>query len=69
MTTETLDKLYLEWSQLTTARTARELKYEAALLAAREAINPPDRHGISLDIWNQRLKAATATINEALVAE
>ena len=27
---ETLDKLYLEYSQLTTARTARELKLEQA---------------------------------------
>lgn len=31
MTTETLDKLYLEWSQFTQARTARELRYEALL--------------------------------------
>lgn len=28
MTTETLDKLYLEWSQFTKARTARELALE-----------------------------------------
>lgn len=31
MTTETLDKLYLEWSQFTKARTERELRYEALL--------------------------------------
>lgn len=29
--TETLDKLYLEWSQFTNARTAREIKMEKAL--------------------------------------
>jgi len=31
MTTETMDKLYLEYSNLTTAKTAKELKLEAAL--------------------------------------
>lgn len=31
MTTETIDKLYLEWSQFTQARTARELKMAKAL--------------------------------------
>jgi hypothetical protein len=31
MTTETLDKLYLEWSQFTRARTERELKMARAL--------------------------------------
>jgi hypothetical protein len=36
MATETLDRLYLEWSQFTTARTARELDLIAAL---DEAIN------------------------------
>lgn len=33
MTTETLDKLYLEWSQLTQARTGREIKMRRALEA------------------------------------
>lgn len=37
-----------------------------ALKAADEAINPPDRGGISLDTWNKRLKTATATIRAAL---
>lgn len=36
------------------------------LTAVDEAINPPDREGISLDIWNKRLKAATARIHLAL---
>ena len=31
MTTETLDKLYLEWSQFTKARTSREIAMENAL--------------------------------------
>jgi hypothetical protein len=31
MTTETLDKLYLEWSQFTRARTSREIKQTDAL--------------------------------------
>lgn len=31
MQTETLDKLFLEWSQFTKARTARELALEKAL--------------------------------------
>lgn len=30
-TTETLDKLYLEWSQFTTAETATEIKLKNAL--------------------------------------
>lgn len=37
MNTETLDKLYLEWSQFTQARTARELQYEALLKRAAAA--------------------------------
>lgn len=37
MNTETLDKLYLEWSQFTEARTARELRYEALLVRAAVA--------------------------------
>jgi len=32
---ETLDKLYLEWSQFTSARTGREAAYRDALWAAR----------------------------------
>ena len=33
MQTETLDKLYLEWSQFTKAKTAKELKLEARIEA------------------------------------
>lgn len=41
MTTETLDKLYLEWSQLTKARNAREIAMAAALksIADWRAVN------------------------------
>jgi hypothetical protein len=37
-----------------------------ALKFADEAINPPDRGGISMDEWNRRLKDATARIHAAL---
>lgn len=36
METETLDRLYLEWSQFTRARTGREIRMHAALKAALE---------------------------------
>ena len=39
-----------------------------ALRAADAAINPPDRSGISLDIWNKRLKEATTIIRAALAS-
>lgn len=38
MTTETLDKLYLEWSNFTQARTKRELELEARILVLEEAL-------------------------------
>jgi hypothetical protein len=63
---ETLDKLYLEWSQFTKARNNRELVMLTALRAADAAINPSDRSGISLETWNVRLKAATAKIRAAI---
>jgi hypothetical protein len=44
----------------------RVREMEMALKSADEAINPPDRGGISLDSWNQRLKAATALIRSVL---
>ena len=39
--TETLDKLYLEWSNFTGAKTARELQLEAQLAAVREWFDSP----------------------------
>jgi hypothetical protein len=38
----------------------------AALQACLEAINPPDRAGISLHEWNKRLKAASEIARAAL---
>lgn len=38
MQTETLDKLYLEWSQFTKARTAREIKLQARIVMLVEVI-------------------------------
>lgn len=37
-----------------------------AINIALEAINPPDRGGISLATWNERLKSATTVLHEAL---
>lgn len=37
---ETLDRLYLEWSQYTGARTARELAYREILRELREVLGP-----------------------------
>lgn len=47
----------------------RAEKAEALLRECDEAINPPDRGGISLDQWNQRLKAVTAKIKTYFQAE
>ena len=41
----------------------------AALKAADAAINPPDRSGISLHVWNERLRDATKIIRQALSPE
>lgn len=40
--TETLDRLYLEWSQFTRARTKREIDMLAALRAAANWFTPPN---------------------------
>lgn len=40
--TETLDRLYLEWSQLTRSRTAREIAMEHALHLAVNWFTPPN---------------------------
>jgi hypothetical protein len=41
-------------------------KLRDALCIADGAINPSDRDGISLEIWNKRLKSATLTIRDAI---
>jgi hypothetical protein len=38
--TETLDKIYLEWSQFTKARTGREIRLKNALVLLIEATHP-----------------------------
>ena len=62
---ERIDKL--TWQVRDTC--ARAEKAEALLRECDEAINPPDRGGISLDIWNQRLKAVTQKIRTYFQAE
>lgn len=60
METETLDKLYLEWSQFTQARTARELRYEALLLRAAAAcrmVPAGVRNGEHISLPDQIAKA------------
>lgn len=54
-TTETLDKLYLEWSQFTEARTKREIdaaetmgKYFELLMAVERKFPNEDRHQTAL---------------------
>lgn len=37
-----------------------------ALIAAEAAINPQDKSGISMHVWNERLKAATTIMNDAI---
>jgi len=51
MDTETLDKLYLEWSQFTNARTAREIKMEKALryFAENPGAHPTNVQAIAMD--------------------
>lgn len=50
----------LKWQVRDTC--ARAERAEALLRECNEAMNPPDRGGISLDTWNQRLKGVTAKI-------
>lgn len=56
-TSETLDRLYLEWSQFTKAKTARELRLETAFLAAKAFI---DSHVADPDITPKMEKAYAA---------
>ena len=37
-----------------------------ALTSIDAAVNPPDRHGISMHVWNQRLKAASKIVRAAI---
>lgn len=62
---ERIDKL--TWQVRDTCTRAE--RAEALLRECDAAINPPDRGGISLDQWNQRLKAVTAKIRDLFKAE
>ncbi len=44
MDTETLDKLYLEWSQFTKCRTAREIAYRVGVARALKELNGGNRY-------------------------
>ena len=48
---------------------ARAERAEFALKTADAAINPRDKSGISMHVWNERLKAATEIIRQALSPE
>lgn len=50
MTTETLDKIYLEYSQLTQARTARELHMEAVAKSLTEDVRLRDQEILRLKL-------------------
>lgn len=39
MNTETLDKLYLEWSQFTKSKTAREIELEATIKTQNDVLD------------------------------
>lgn len=53
--TETLDKLYLEWSQFTGARTERENFAQSVLRLIEKKINSPEQ---DLDILNDQIRLA-----------
>jgi hypothetical protein len=56
MDTQTLDKLYLEWSQFTKARTSGEIIMEAALkrVVAFDPGRPPSDADTPEDIRNRK---------------
>lgn len=64
METETLDKIYLEWSQFTGARTGRELKLKKALVDLIEATHPiirqPELNSDESALYDAVLKARKA---------
>lgn len=69
--TEDFDRMKSQYDELRIADARRVLAPELTMLrdalkVADEAINPPDLGGLSLDVWNTRLKAATVTIRSAL---
>lgn len=59
MTTEDMERNLIRQAQ--TIGRLRNLLHDAD-----EAINPPDRGGLSMEKWNERLKAITAKIRTEL---
>lgn len=64
METETLDKIYLEWSQFTEAMTERELRLEKELKSLIEATHPiirkPELNSEESALYDAVLKAREA---------
>jgi len=58
METTTLDKLYLEWSQFTKAKTAKELRLREALTGSNEYIAWLQCHcTMYLEPWDRRIQS------------
>ena len=55
METEILDKLYLEWSQFTKARTAREIKLRSAVALLNSMVLSGEDHS---DVSRQAVEEA-----------
>jgi hypothetical protein len=71
METETLDKLFLEWSQFTVARTAREIALTAALATCREALqwyadekHYTDQDVVDIGVGNQPIPHTDSVSND-----
>ena len=66
-TTETLDKLYLEWSELTKARTFREKRLASQIRWLIDYGNSV-RNNCGLEVvnknWDAQAKTAIDTLNE-----
>jgi hypothetical protein len=62
--TETLDKLYLEWSQFTQARTARELNLESAIHQLTEHVSIQNG---KIESQAEELKFLRQAIEEVLI--
>lgn len=61
MTTETLDKLYLEWSKYTHARTARELRLRKLLEKIKSTAD-----AASSDAYPEHIKTISALARTAI---
>ena len=66
MQTETLDKLYLEWSQYTNARTAREIRTQNQVDALREALQNIINHQMAVCHGSINMSATYRIAKKAL---